>query len=95
MLSGIGAADHLKEMKIPVVHNLPGVGSNLIDHPVVDAYFKNRKDSLKHIKPKSLLEVFKLLGSVYQYLVHQRGPLASNVSQSFDTILISANFEGL
>jgi choline dehydrogenase len=35
MLSGIGPADHLREMGIPVVHELPGVGQNLRDHPLV------------------------------------------------------------
>jgi choline oxidase len=32
MLSGIGAASHLKQHGITVVHDLPGVGQNLIDH---------------------------------------------------------------
>ncbi|PIK49218.1 putative choline dehydrogenase, mitochondrial-like [Apostichopus japonicus] len=32
MLSGVGNADDLKELGIPVVHHLPGVGSNLQDH---------------------------------------------------------------
>ena len=33
MLSGIGPADHLREMEIEVQHHLPGVGENLLDHP--------------------------------------------------------------
>lgn len=33
MLSGIGPADHLQEMEIAVVKNLPGVGEHLLDHP--------------------------------------------------------------
>jgi choline dehydrogenase len=32
MLSGIGAADGLRRLQIPVVADLPGVGSNLQDH---------------------------------------------------------------
>ena len=32
MLSGIGDADDLKMLDIPVVANLPGVGKNLQDH---------------------------------------------------------------
>jgi len=32
MLSGIGDADHLKEVGIEPIHHLPGVGSNLQDH---------------------------------------------------------------
>ena len=32
MLSGIGPADHLKSLNIPVVADVPGVGKNLQDH---------------------------------------------------------------
>tara|TARA_R110002020_G_scaffold170229_3_gene359674 strand:- start:3635 stop:5281 length:1647 start_codon:yes stop_codon:yes gene_type:complete len=32
MLSGIGPADHLRSVGVDVVHDLPGVGSNLQDH---------------------------------------------------------------
>lgn len=32
MLSGIGSADHLRAVGVPVVADLPGVGSNLQDH---------------------------------------------------------------
>ena len=44
MLSGVGPADHLREMGIPVVHDLPGVGQNLRDHPVVDVICDVRED---------------------------------------------------
>ena len=35
MLSGVGPADHLRSLGIPVIHDLPGVGQNLRDHPLV------------------------------------------------------------
>jgi choline dehydrogenase len=35
MRSGIGPADHLNSLNIPVVRNLPGVGQNLSDHPLL------------------------------------------------------------
>ena len=35
MLSGIGPAEHLRELDIPIVQDLPGVGQNLRDHPLV------------------------------------------------------------
>jgi choline dehydrogenase len=34
MRSGIGPADHLRELGIPIVRDLPGVGANLLDHPL-------------------------------------------------------------
>jgi choline dehydrogenase len=34
MRSGIGPADHLSDLGIPVVRDLPGVGANLLDHPL-------------------------------------------------------------
>jgi choline dehydrogenase-like flavoprotein len=36
LLSGVGPADELKKMGVPVVHNLPGVGKNFQDH--MDVY---------------------------------------------------------
>ena len=36
MRSGIGPADHLRSVGIDAVVDLPGVGSNLADHPAVD-----------------------------------------------------------
>ena len=35
LLSGIGPADELRELGIRVVHDLPGVGRNLQDHPSI------------------------------------------------------------
>jgi choline dehydrogenase-like flavoprotein len=34
-ISGIGPAEHLKSIGVPVVHDVPGVGANLNDHYVV------------------------------------------------------------
>jgi choline dehydrogenase-like flavoprotein len=33
LLSGIGPKEQLSSLSIPVVHDLPGVGENLLDHP--------------------------------------------------------------
>lgn len=35
MLSGVGPADHLREVGVAPVHDLPGVGANLNEHPNV------------------------------------------------------------
>ena len=44
MLSGVGPANHLREMGIPVVHDLSGVGENLRDHPAVFSLFRGIGD---------------------------------------------------
>ncbi|QKQ73436.1 GMC family oxidoreductase [Nostoc sp. TCL240-02] len=44
MLSGIGNAEHLQALGIPVVVELPGVGQNLQDHPVVPVVYEATKD---------------------------------------------------
>ncbi len=44
MLSGVGPADHLSELGIPVVHDAPGVGRNLRDHPVVWATWRTKPE---------------------------------------------------
>jgi choline dehydrogenase-like flavoprotein len=45
MLSGIGPADHLRQMGIDVTCDLPGVGSNLQDHLMVPLRFHATKDT--------------------------------------------------
>ncbi len=42
MLSGVGPAEHLSEMDIPIVHDSPGVGQNLRDHPQVRLRWETR-----------------------------------------------------
>jgi choline dehydrogenase len=46
MRSGIGPADHLREHGIAVVRDLPGVGANLDDHPMLGVSFRAKDDTL-------------------------------------------------
>ncbi|MGN6815723.1 MAG: GMC family oxidoreductase [Solirubrobacterales bacterium] len=75
MLSGIGPAAQLQEVGVPVVHDLPGVGENLQDHPyVVCVWDAPGGGSLADAeKPKALLE----------YLLRRTGPLTSSVAEAF------------
>ena len=52
MLSGIGPADHLRETGVTVVHDLPGVGQNLQEHPnLLNIYRANGKLGLtRHLR---------------------------------------------
>ena len=43
-LSGVGPADQLRELGIPVIHDLPGVGRNLRDHPDLPMFWRTRPD---------------------------------------------------
>jgi choline dehydrogenase len=75
MLSGIGPADHLREMGIAVAVDSPGVGQNLQDHPYVVCVWEcTAAESLYGAdKPKPLLE----------WLLRRSGPLTSTVAEAF------------
>jgi choline dehydrogenase len=75
MLSGIGPAEHLREVGIPVAQDLPGVGGNLQDHPYVPCVWESTVGgSLADAeKPKALLE----------WLLRRTGPLTSTVAEAF------------
>ena len=75
MLSGIGPAEHLRQYDINVVHDLPGVGSNLNDHFGIDIVAELRSHS-------SLDKYKKIHWSAWagiEYFAFKTGPVASNV----------------
>ncbi len=43
MLSGVGPEQHLRDVGIRPVHDLPGVGQNLRDHPVTSVNLRTKK----------------------------------------------------
>jgi choline dehydrogenase len=74
LLSGIGPASELKAAGIPTMHDLPGVGKNLQDHPMVSVgYLCTQKISL---------DGAETLGNFLRWLVWKNGPLASNVAEA-------------
>jgi choline dehydrogenase len=75
MLSGIGPAEHLREHGIDVVVDLPGVGRNLSEHPVVYAEFAAREP----ITFLNSLRLDRLIGSALRWAISGSGPLASLV----------------
>jgi choline dehydrogenase len=74
MLSGIGPADHLREVGVDVVHDLPGVGGGLQDHPLVPMVYNVRSGtSLRLAETPMNLAKWKAAG---------RGPLTSNLAEA-------------
>ena len=54
MLSGVGPGDHLRSLGIPVVRDLPGVGQNLRDHPIVPVTWRTKPGyDLDALAPRS------------------------------------------
>lgn len=74
MLSGIGPADHLKEMGIPVVHDSPSTGGNLHDHFFIQLMFRCPEPITMNELARSLP---RKLAAGARYLLTSKGPLAT------------------
>ncbi|TFK90489.1 GMC oxidoreductase [Polyporus arcularius HHB13444] len=83
MLSGVGPADHLKEHGIPVVADLPGVGSHLMDHVVIDLNIMDKsKSGIGHLKGETVLDGLKLMRELFTYKLTGRGALTTNIAET-------------
>jgi choline dehydrogenase len=80
MLSGVGPAEHLRELGIPVRHVLPGVGQNLQDHvTTVLIYRTPLQDTTLGF---SLKGAVTLLKSVFEWRSKRTGWITTNVAES-------------
>jgi choline dehydrogenase len=74
LLSGIGPAEQLMALGIPVVHHLPGVGQNLQDHLLATTAFRCTQ-------PITLASAEKL-SNILSFLLLKNGPLTSNIGEA-------------
>ncbi|XP_015371624.1 PREDICTED: glucose dehydrogenase [FAD, quinone]-like [Diuraphis noxia] len=70
MLSGIGPKEHLKDLKIPLIQNLP-VGENLMDHVALGSLSVLINDTISLKTQRVLRDPLTL----YNFLMNHNGPL--------------------
>ena len=78
MLSGVGPADHLKNVGITPLVDAKAVGRNLQDHIAVSYFYKVRTATLNDV----LHPFFGKLRAGLRYVADRAGPLSLSVNQS-------------
>lgn len=78
MLSGIGPADHLRAMGIAPLHDLPGVGQNLSEHPNI----LNVHGARENIGLTRHLRFDRATGGFLRWLLRHDGAFAQNGAAS-------------
>ena len=78
LLSGIGPSQHLASVGVKVVHDLPGVGSNLQDHVDICVISECTGDH----SYDGLQKPHRLLLAGMQYLLFKSGPVTSSLFET-------------
>lgn len=71
--SGIGRRDVVSAIGVPLVHESPEVGENLIEHRGLIVQWKLRRD----VSQNKQFKGWRLLRSVLQYYLNRTGPMSS------------------
>jgi choline dehydrogenase len=79
MLSGVGDPDELKANGIKLVHPLPGVGKNLMEHPAV--FLQNSSHDHAGVE-LSLAGLLEMMGQGIEYYGANAGKLRASVVES-------------
>jgi len=83
LLSGVGPSEQLRKHGIPVVSDLPGVGTHLVDHPSARTFFKDKSETSPLFARKhNLWQTIRLIFFTLQYMITRRGPLTTNWGES-------------
>ncbi|NUL18443.1 GMC family oxidoreductase N-terminal domain-containing protein [Agrobacterium tumefaciens] len=76
--SGIGPADHLKSVGVKVLHDLPGVGSNLQDHLDLFVIAECTGDHTYD----GVAKLHRTLWAGLEYILFRTGPVASSLFET-------------
>lgn len=83
MLSGVGPAEQLSRHNIPVVLDVPAVGTNLMDHPACALRLKETTGMVfNHLMPYDFRTMCLFMRDFLRYQLLGTGPFASNVGQA-------------
>lgn len=74
-LSGVGDGGLLQRFAIPIVHHLPGVGTNLHDHLMVRVCYRSRNATTVY---DLLQDRMKMLREFMRYVTHRAGIFATS-----------------
>lgn len=80
MLSGIGPGEHLQALGIPVLHDLPGVGAHLHDHP--DVVLVADAPGATDLFGLSLRGVGRMLQGAWEWRRQRTGLLTTNFAEA-------------
>lgn len=79
-LSGIGPKEELKKHNIPVLHDLPGVGENLQDHPDILVVKNSKRWDTLSLSIKTFLWTGPI--DFIKYIFARRGFMTTNVAEA-------------
>jgi choline dehydrogenase len=79
LLSGIGDAEHLADVGVPLRHHLPGVGRNLHDHMASPVHMSMNHTASYGLSWRTIPRNLRVLA---QYALFRSGPLSNNVFES-------------
>ncbi|OJA10878.1 hypothetical protein AZE42_11150 [Rhizopogon vesiculosus] len=83
MLSGVGPAVQLSRHNIPVVLDAPGVGANLLDHPMCTLRLKETTGmTFNHLTPYDLRTRCLFVRDLLRYQLWGTGPITSNIGEA-------------
>ena len=90
MLSGIGDAEELKKVGVPVLKNTPGVGKNLQDHLffATSCLCSQKKTTLN-----SYISTLPQLGALANYLILKKGPFTISLLEAVAFLKLDKNLD--
>ncbi|HET9332916.1 MAG TPA: GMC family oxidoreductase N-terminal domain-containing protein [Gemmatimonadota bacterium] len=93
-LSGIGPAQHLRSLGVPVIHDSPGVGSNLRDHWGLRLHYRLLRPADPHRRLRSVgLRVRPLRGLIRGTLLYAGSEIGAFIRTSPDALRLDAELQ--